>query len=77
MSKESFDFSEALKRMRQGKKVGRKNERGIFITLYIEKDKLGKETIIGSNKVYAEPYPVSHLNIDKFILATDWEEVEE
>ena len=42
MSKETFDFSEALKRMKERKKVGRKNERGIFITLYIEKDKLGK-----------------------------------
>ena len=81
MSKETFDFSEALRRMKEGKKVCRKNKYGNLIIYFIEKDELGKEwlmqTIIGSNDVYEEPYSVSYLDVDRFILATDWEEVEQ
>ena len=33
MNKETFDFSEALRRMKEGKKVGRKTKQWFFMKL--------------------------------------------
>lgn len=64
MSKQTFDFSEALRRMKEGKKVKRigglvfKIENNMFYYKYLG--------------VY---YDLPVLRVDE-ILATDWEEVE-
>ena len=77
MSKETFDFSEALRRMRQGKMVKRKIMSEGF-GAYIEKDELGNEYLMygdyNSGYKPTKPHPVSYLT-DEALLATDWEEV--
>ena len=75
MSKEIFDFSEAMRRMKDGKKVRRN---GCCFSLSINKY---KEISILYQKSSIEPftYVVQHywnfFSLDD-ILATDWEEVE-
>lgn len=72
MSKETFDFSEALRRMKEGKKVRRK----IFADgkySYIDNNYLGTEMLMYNSIGRARP--VLWLLPDT-ILATDWEEVE-
>ena len=71
MSKETFDFSEALRRMKEGKKVRRK----IFADgkySYIDNNYLGTEMLMYNSIGRARP--VLWLLPDT-ILATDWEEV--
>lgn len=71
MSKETFDFSEALRRMKEGKKVRRK----IFADgtyAYIDKNNLGSEALMYNSVGRAAP--VLWL-LPETILATDWEEV--
>lgn len=71
MSKETFDFSEALRRMKEGKKVRRK----IFADgtyAYIDKNYLGSEALMYNSVGRAAP--VLWL-LPETILATDWEEV--
>ena len=67
MSKETFDFSEALRRMRQGKTVRRQG----FVSSYgiIENELI---------KFYSTHDYLAIVNIDSLdVLADDWEEVEE
>ena len=72
MSKETFDFSEALRRMREGKKVRRK-ARPLFLyefngRLYV------KNYCIRNGEVY---YSEDVYSFDcEDASATDWEEVE-
>lgn len=71
MSKETFDFSEALRRMKEGKKVKRR----IFADgtyAYIDKNYLGSEALMYNSVGRAAP--VLWL-LPETILATDWEEV--
>ena len=71
MSKETFDFSEALRRMKEGKNVRRK----IFADgtyAYIDKNYLGSEALMYNSVGRAAP--VLWL-LPETILATDWEEV--
>ena len=73
MKKETFDFSEALRRMKEGKKVRRE----IFADgtyAYIDKNYLGSEALKYNNVGRATS--VLWL-LTETILATDWEEVEE
>ena len=72
MSKEIFDFSEALRRMKEGKKVRRK----IFADgtyAYIDKNYIGSEALMYNSVGRAAP--VLWL-LPETIFATDWEEVE-
>ena len=71
MSKETFDFSEALRRMKEGKRVKRKDCIGTYLA--------------SNGKILHGPlgvplskldYRMSPFDADD-ILATDWEEVEE
>lgn len=69
MSKETFDFSEALRRMKEGKKVRRK----IFADgtyAYIDKNYLGSEALMYNSVGRAAP--VLWL-LPETIFATDWE----
>ena len=79
MSKETFDFSEALRRMRQGKMVKRKIMSEGF-GAYLEEDELGNEYLMygdyNSGYKPIKPHSVSYLT-DEALLATDWEEMEE
>ena len=71
MKKEIFDFSEALRRMKEGKKVKRR----IFADgtyAYIDKNYLGSEALMYNSVGRAAP--VLWL-LPETILATDWEEV--
>lgn len=72
MKNEIFDFSEALRRMKEGKKVRRK----IFADgtyVYIDKNYLGSEALMYN--VVGRATPVLWL-LPKTIFSTDWEEVE-
>lgn len=72
MSKQTFDFSEALRRMKEGKKVRRK----IFADCtyaYIDKNYLGSEALMYNS--VGKVTPVLWL-LPETIFATDWEEVE-
>lgn len=65
MSKEIFDFSEALKRMKEGKKVCRNSVN--LVHYFIDG---GKIAISRNETIFHIPYiPINT------ILATDWEEV--
>jgi hypothetical protein len=71
MKKETFDFSEALRRMKEGKKVRRK----IFADgtyAYIDKNYIGSEALMYNSVGRAAP--VLWL-LPETIFATDWEEV--
>ena len=71
MKKEIFDFSEALRRMKEGQKVKRR----IFADgtyAYIDKNYLGSEALMYNSVGRAAP--VLWL-LPETILATDWEEV--
>lgn len=71
MKKEIFDFSEALRRMKEGKKVRRK----IFADgtySYIDNNYLGTEMLMYNS--IGRATPVLWL-LPETILATDWEEV--
>lgn len=71
MSNKIFDFSEALRRMKDGKKVRRK----IFANgtyAYIDKNYLGSESLMYNSVGIAAP--VLWL-LPETIFATDWEEV--
>lgn len=73
MKNETFDFSEALRRMKEGKKVRRK----IFAECtyaYIGKNYLGSEVLMYNS--VGKATPVLWL-LPETIFATDWEEVEE
>ena len=75
MSKEIFDFSEALRRMKEGKKVRRN---GCYFSLSINKYKeisiLYQKSSIESF-THVVPHYWHFFSLDD-ILATDWEEVE-
>ena len=80
MKKETFDFSEALRRMKEGKKVTRVVDGTIYQVYYIDKDEIGIDWLMREvkegDRVYCKPYPISWLTTEN-ILATDWEEVVE
>lgn len=68
MKNETFDFSEALRRMREGKKV----KRCVWDSSYsIGKDRWGREHVYITEKPHVIIVDMSCGNI----LATDWEEV--
>ena len=70
MSKQTFDFSEALRRMKKGKKVKRRD----ITELYIVKD---DRILVGYGGMDIEKYDNKYFPFDSYdILATDWEEVE-
>ena len=75
MKKETFDFSEALRRMKDGKKVRRN---GCYFSLSINKYKeisiLYQKSSIESF-THVVPHYWHFFSLDD-ILATDWEEVE-
>lgn len=74
MSKQTFDFSEALRRMKEGKKVRRN---GCYFSLSINKYKeisiLYQQSSIKSF-THVVPHYWHFFSLDD-ILATDWEEV--
>lgn len=69
MKKEIFDFSEALRRMKEGKKVKRY---GWGSSYSIGKNRWGREYIYITEKPHVPVVDISCGNI----FATDWEEVE-
>lgn len=75
MKKEIFDFSEAMRRMKEGKKVRRN---GCYFSLSINKYKeisiLYQQSSIESF-THVVPYYWNFFSLDD-ILATDWEEVQ-
>ena len=71
MKKETFDFSEALRRMKEGKKVKRCGW-GSSDSYSIGKNSLGREYVYITEKPHVSVVDMSCGNI----LATDWEEVE-
>lgn len=78
MKKETFDFSEALRRIKEGKKV-RRIGWGIADKLWIDKDKniniFYKATTHSSEGfIHIFPSCCSFFTCED-ILATDWEEV--
>lgn len=70
MSKQTFDFSEALRRMKEGKRVKRQGCIGTYI---VSNDKILYGPL-GVPLCKLE-YRISPFDSDD-ILATDWEEVE-
>jgi hypothetical protein len=70
MSKEIFDFSEALRRMKEGKKV-RRCGWSSSDSYSISKNRWGREYIHITGKPHVSIVEMSCGNI----LATDWEEV--
>lgn len=70
MSKETFDFSEALRRMKEGKKV-RRCGWGSSDSYSIGKDRWGREHVYITEKPHETIVDMSCGNI----LANDWEEV--
>ena len=78
MKKEIFDFSEALRRMKEGKKV-RRIGWGIVDKLGIDKDKninIFYKATTHSSECFIHIFPScwSYFTCED-ILATDWEEV--
>ena len=78
MSKQTFDFSEALRRMKEGKKV-RRIGWGIVDKLWIDKDKninIFYKATTHSSEGFIHIFPScwSYFTCED-ILATDWEEV--
>ena len=72
MKKETFDFSEALRRMKEGKKVRRKIwTEGLYV--FIKNKALMYQSHI-THGIVANPYSKFKGTRDKS--ATDWEEVE-
>lgn len=77
MSKETFDFSEALRRMKEGKKVKRR----IWSNgkIFINKKKIYAR-FVSFNDIWETDYMdipfVGMPCVDGDILANDWEEVE-
>ena len=69
MSKETFDFSEALKRMKEGKKVRRNGK----VREFTIKDGY----IVSRSVVFDNIFRTVPVMTEKFILATDWEEVKQ
>ena len=74
MSNQTFDFSEALRRMKEGKKVRRKGKESTYrikgsTIEYLLFDAEDEDGIIPLHDL--NPYTVH-----EGILATDWEEVE-
>lgn len=78
MSKETFDFSEALRRMKEGKKVKRRIRSSG--TTFINNKKIYVRCV-SFNDIWETDYLdipfVCMPCVDGDILATDWEEVEE
>ena len=79
MSKETFDFSEDLRRMKEGKKV-RRIGWGIVDKLWIDKDKninIFYKATTHSSEGFIHIFPScwSYFTCED-ILANDWEEVE-
>lgn len=70
MKKEMFDFSEALRRMKEGKKV-RRSGWGSSDSYSIGKNRWGIEYVYITEKPHLSIVEMSCSNI----LATDWEEV--
>lgn len=71
MSKETFDFSEALRRMKEGKKVKRCGW-GSSDSYAIGKNSCGREYVYITGKHHVSVVDMLCGNI----LANDWEEVE-
>nr|DAH17125.1 MAG TPA: Protein of unknown function (DUF2829) [Bacteriophage sp.] len=69
MSKQTFDFSEALRRMKKGKKVKRSEWSSSYS---IGKNSWGREYVYITGQPHVSIVDMSCINI----LATDWEEVE-
>ena len=78
MSKETFDFSEALRRMRQGKWVKRKSAPFHYTLRRKDEQKFYCHDRIVYNRFCSrrEALCLNNMNYSD-ILATDWEEVEE
>ena len=79
MKKETFDFSDALRRMKDGKKVKRIGW-GIVDKLWIDKDKninIFYKATTHSSEGFIHIFPScwSYFTCED-IIATDWEEVE-
>lgn len=70
MRKETFDFSEALRRMKEGKKV-RRSGWGSSDSYSIGKNRWGREYVYITEKPHVSIVSISCGNI----LETDWEEV--
>lgn len=70
MSKQTFDFSEALRRMKEGKKVKRRGWNGSD-SYSISKDSFGREYVCITERPHVHIVNMTCGNI----LATDWEEV--
>ena len=74
MSKQTFDFSEALRRMKEGKKVRRASwDDNEMIYLWCDNYMCYKSCFGYKEHVYNEDENFFSLND---VLATDWEEVE-
>ena len=71
MKKETFDFSEALRRMKEGKKVKRYGW-GSSDSYSIGKNSWGREYVYITGKPHVSVVDISCSNI----LANGWEEVE-
>lgn len=71
MKKETFNFSEALRRMKEGKKVKRSGW-GSSDSYSIGKNSWGREYVYITGKLHVSVTDISCGNI----LANDWEEVE-
>ena len=71
MSNEIFDFSEALRRMKEGKKVKRYGWNSSD-SYYIGKNRCGREYVYITGKPHISVVDMLCGNI----LANDWEEVE-
>lgn len=71
MKKETFDFSEALRRMKEGKKVRRKTKQWF---LYEINDECLIRNYCKLDKTIGRAEYAGSLDSDD-ILATDWEEV--
>lgn len=74
MSKETFDFSEALRRMKEGKKVRRKTwDEGLYIYFVAKKSLLYLIDESEKQKIWYNTFEEFFSTEDVF--AIDWEEV--
>lgn len=76
MSKETFDFSEALRRMKEGKKVKRKEwDKGMYIYFVAKRSLLCLIDESEKQKIWYDNFE-EFFSIED-VLATDWEEVKQ
>ena len=74
MDRESFDFSEALRKMKEGKKVRRsEQDKGLYIYFVAKKSSLYLIDENENQKIWYNTFDEFFSTEDVF--ATDWEEV--